>query len=195
MSIADALFPSTRQRLLALLFGHPRRSFCTSELIARVGAGSGAVQRELQRFAASGLVTVRRQGNQKHYRANPDSPVFTELCSLVRKTLGMGETIREALEPLAGKIRFAAIYGSVAKGTDTAGSDIDLLVVAEDMMLEELYSVLLPVEQELERRINPTLYTPHEFMERKASGHPFVSRLLSGAHEVLMGGEDAASQT
>ena len=89
ISLADALFTATQQRVLALLFGEPDRSFYTSELIARIGAGSGAVQRELKRLAGSGLVTVKRIGNQKHYQANPDSPVFEELCCLVRKTVGL----------------------------------------------------------------------------------------------------------
>ena len=88
-SLADALFTATQQRVLALLFGEPERSFYTSELIDRIGAGSGAVQRELKRLAESGLVTVKRIGNQKHYQANPDSPVFNELCGLVRKTVGL----------------------------------------------------------------------------------------------------------
>ncbi len=88
ISLADALFTATQQRVLALLFGEPGRSFYTSELIDRIGAGSGAVQRELKRLAGSGLVTVKRIGNQKHYQANPDSPVFEELCGLVRKILG-----------------------------------------------------------------------------------------------------------
>ena len=91
-SLADALFTATQQRVLALLFGEPGRSFYTSELIDRIGAGSGTVQRELKRLADSGLVTVKRIGNQKHYQVNPDSPVFGELCSLVAKTMGLATT-------------------------------------------------------------------------------------------------------
>ncbi|WP_456372258.1 winged helix-turn-helix domain-containing protein, partial [Thiolapillus sp.] len=103
-NLADALFTATQQRVLALLFGEPGRSFYTYELIDRIGAGSGAVQRELKRLAESGLVTVKRIGNQKHYQANPDSPVFEELCGLVRKTVGLAGPIREALEPLADRV-------------------------------------------------------------------------------------------
>ena len=189
-SLADALFTATQQRVLALLFGEPERSFYTSELIDRIGAGSGAVQRELKRLAESGLVTVKRIGNQKHYQANPDSPVFVELCSLVRKTVGLAGPIREALEPLADRIRFATIYGSTAKGTDRAASDIDLLIVADGVTLEDIYRVLTPVEEALGRKINPTLYTLKEFEDRKASGNPFLSRVLSGEHIVLMGAEN-----
>ena len=189
-SLADALFTSTQQRVLGLLFGEPGRSFYTSELIDRIGAGSGAVQRELKRLAESGLVTVRRIGNQKHYQANPDSPIYEELCSLVRKTVGLAKPVRKALEPLADRVRFAAIYGAVAKGADTASSDVDLLIMADGVALKDAYRALAPVEETLGRRINPILYTSQEFEDRKAGGTPFLSRLLAGDHIVLMGTEN-----
>ncbi len=157
VSLANALFTTTQQRVLGLLFGQPQRSFFATELIALTGSGSGAVQRELHRLAASGLVTVTRVGNQKHFQANPSSPVFKELRSLVIKTIGLADPIRHALAPLAEKIDLALLYGSVPKGTDTAGSDIDLLVVADELSLEELFAVLADVETSLDRKINPTL--------------------------------------
>lgn len=195
VSLADALFTTTQQRVLALLFGQPSRSFFASELIELTGSGSGAVQRELQRLAASGLVTVKRIGRQKHYQANPDCPVFEELCALVRKTVAMVEPIRQALNPLAERISRALIYGSVPKGTDTASSDIDLLVVADDLTLEALYSALAEVEPSLDRKISPTLYTTEEFENRRAAGNPFLSRVLAGEHLLLIGTEDDASTT
>ncbi len=188
--LASALFTATQQRVLGLLFGQPDRSFYTSELIRLVGGGSGAVQRELGRLAQSGLVKITRIGNQKHYQANPDSPVFEELSSLVRKTIGLADPLRQALEPLEARIRFAAVYGSVAKGQETADSDIDLLIVAEDTTLEEIYQLLAPAEQRLARTINPTLYTPEEFKARRTGGNPFLTKVLQGKHLVLMGRED-----
>jgi predicted nucleotidyltransferase len=192
-SLADALFTTTQQRVLALLFGQPSRSFFASELIALTGSGSGAVQRELGRLSSSGLVTVKRIGKQKHYQANPDCPIFEELRSLVRKTLAMADPIRQALAPLAPKIALALIYGSVVKGTDTANSDIDLLVVADDLTLEALYSVLAPVEESLARRISPTLYTGKEFNDRRVAGNPFLTRMLESEHLVLIGSDDGTS--
>lgn len=189
-SLADALFTTTQQRVLGLLFGQPSRSFFASELIELTGSGSGAVQRELKRLTSSGLLTVKRIGKQKHYQANPDSPVFDELCALVRKTVAMVEPIRQALAPLARKIERALIYGSVIKGTDTASSDIDLLVVADDLTLEALYSALAPVEASLDRKISPTLYSRKEYDERRAAGNPFLTRVLEGEHLVLMGSDD-----
>ena len=186
-SLADALFTTTQQRVLALLFGQPNRSFYASELIERTGSGSGAVQRELKRLASSGLVTVKRIGNQKHYQANPDSPVFEELSSLVKKTVALVEPIREALASLVDRIDLAVLYGSVAKGTDTAASDIDILIVGDGLTLEDIYSALAPVEAALERKISPTLYTRKEFADRKAANNPFLSRVLSGEHLTLIG--------
>ena len=192
-SLADALFTTTQQRVLALLFGQPLRSFFASELIELTGSGSGAVQRELRRLASSGLVTVRRVGKQKHYQANPDCPVFEELCALVRKTIAMVEPIRQALAPLADRIDLALIYGSMVKGTDTASSDIDLLLVADDMTLETLYSALAPVESRLDRKISPTLYTKTEFESRRAAGNGFLNRVLGGEYLVLIGSDNAAA--
>lgn len=185
-SIADALFTTTQQRVLALLFGQPSRSFFASELISLTGSGSGAVQREMQRLASSGTVTVKHIGRQKHYQANPDSPIFKELCTLVRKTVGVVEPIREALVPLAGRIALALVFGSVAKGTVTSASDIDLLVVADDFTLEDLYATLAPVESTIDRRISPMLYTQHEYRSRRTSGNAFLARVLEGEHLVVV---------
>lgn len=185
--IAGALFTATQQRLLSLLFGQPARSFLASELIRLTGSGSGAVQRELKRLVSSGLITVTRLGRQKHHQANPDSPVFPELLGLVRKTVGLAEPIREALEPLVDRIKLALIYGSVAKGVDGADSDIDLLVVGNEVMLEDLYSVLSPVEAALDRQVSPTLYTEQEFAERKVAGSAFLKRVLEGETLLLVG--------
>src|SRR5437867_609450 len=128
--VADALFAKVQQRVLGVLFGNPRRSFYANEVTALARSGTGAVQRELRRLEASGLVTVTRVGNQKHYQANPGSPVFEELRALVLKTVGLADVLRAALAPVSRDIRAAFVYGSIAKGNDTAASDIDLMVVS-----------------------------------------------------------------
>ena len=115
-SLADALFSSTQQRVLGFLFGQPERSFFATELIGLVGAGSGAVQRELARLGQSGLVTITRVGNQKHYQANMQSPIYGELSNIIRKTVGLVDPIREALAPLAKEISAAfTVSGSFSK--------------------------------------------------------------------------------
>ena len=178
--LADALFSATQQRVLALLFGQTERSFFTNELIGLIGAGSGAVQRELRRLVESGLVTVTRIGSQKHYQANPAAPIFEELRGIVTKTLGPAEVLRAALMPLGDQVRLALVYGSVAKRSDTAHSDIDLLTVSDVLTLEQLYSALTPVEQQLGRRVSPTLYNVAEFRRRRTGGNPFLVKVLGG---------------
>lgn len=193
--LADALFTATQQRVLGLLFGQPERSFFATELIGLAGAGRGAVQRELRRLEESGLVTTRRVGNQKHYRANANAPIFTELRAIITKTGGPAAALRAALATLGTRVRFAALYGSVAKRRDHAHSDIDLLVVADDITLERLYAALAPAEKLLGRTISPTLYTAAEFRKRRASRNPFLANVLAGEHQVLIGDEHAAGGT
>lgn len=186
-SLAGALFTKTQQKVLALLFGQPDRSFYTKELIELTGSGSGAVQRELQRLTSSGLVRMTPVGVQKHYQANPDCPVYHELVGIVSKTVAIVEPLRQALNPFADRIRLAKIYGSVAQGIDTATSDIDLLVIADDLMLEELYAALAPIEARLDRKVNPTLYTVQEFNARRSARNPFLSRALADESLILIG--------
>lgn len=186
-SVADALFSSTQRRVLGLLFGEPARSFFASEIIERVGAGSGAVQRELRKLVESGLVTVSWVGKQKHFQANPDSPIFHELCSLIRKTVGLTEPLKKALEPHQRKIELALVYGSVAKRSETAASDIDLLLVSDALSLEQVYRAVADAERELGRSVNPTLYTTQEFSQRRRQGNPFLKRVLGGETIVLLG--------
>lgn len=185
-SLAGALFSSTQLRLLALLFGQPERSFFTSEIIQHVGAGSGAVQRQLKRLTDAGLVTVSRVGRQTHYRANAASPIFTELCSIVRKTVGVAEPLRVAVQRFGDRLELALVYGSVAKGTDRSDSDIDLLLVSDQLTLEDVYRTLADTETALGRSIRPTLYTPAE-LERRLRDSSFVKRVLAGDTIALVG--------
>lgn len=190
-SLADALFSGTQQRVLTWLFGQPGRSFYATELIGLAAAGSGAVQRELARLSQSGLVTARAVGNQKHYQANPASPIYAELCGIVQKTVGLAEPLREALAPLAVRIRAAFVYGSVAKREDTASSDIDLMLISDDLAYSDLYATLEAATKRLGRTVNPTIYTPQELAKRVKRKDAFVTRVLGQARVWLIGGEDA----
>lgn len=189
-SAADALFPAVRQRVLAVLFGSPDRSFYANELIALARSGTGAVQRELASLLAAGLVTVRDQGNQKHYQANAASPVFAELRGLVLKTVGLADVLRAALAPLAGQITMAFVYGSVARREDTAASDVDVLIVSDALGYAEVFGALESAAQTLGRTINPTLYTRAELARRRAQDNAFVTRVLDQPRIWLMGDEE-----
>lgn len=178
-SIADALFPRVRQRLLAALYGQPQRSFYTNELVRLAESGIGGVQRELASLAACGLLNVSAKGNQKHYQANADAPVFDELRAIVRKTFGVADVLRAALAPLAPRIAQAFVYGSVAAGTAHAGSDIDVLIVSDTLRLEEAFAALEPTTATLGARLNPTLYTGAEFAKRVAARNPFLTKVMA----------------
>ena len=190
-SLADALFSRVQQRVLSILFSQPERSFQGAEIIRLAESGTGAVHRELTRLAASGLVTVTRVGNQKHYRANPESPIYTELHGLVVKTVGLLEPLREALAPWAAQIKAAFVYGSVAKGNDKANSDIDLMVIAEDISYPDVYAALQSVEALLHRSVNPNLSTPAEWKRKLAEGSPFVVKVQARPKLFIIGAQDA----
>jgi predicted nucleotidyltransferase len=187
--LASALFTKVQQRVLGVLFGNPGRSFYANEVIALAGSGTGAVQRELAKLSAVGLVTVRRQGNQKHYQANAASPVFDELRGLVVKTFGLADVVRAALLPLSSQIRAAFIYGSVAKAQDTASSDVDLMVVGDALSSADVFAALEQASTDLGRAVNPTVYTPQEFAHRVKSGKAFVTRVMKQPKLWLIGDE------
>lgn len=179
VGVADALFTKVQQRVLAVLFGKPDRSFYANEVIELAGSGTGAVQRELARLEASGLVHVKRVGNQKHYQANAMSPVYAELRGLVLKTSGLVDVLRVALQPLAARIEVAFVYGSVARQQDTAGSDIDLMVISDTLTYAEIFAALEPAANQLARAVNPTVYTRREIDKRLRADNAFVKRVWS----------------
>jgi predicted nucleotidyltransferase len=188
-SLAGALFTKTQQRVLGVLFGHPERSFYASELIRTAGTGSGAAQRELARLESSGLVVGRRIGHQKHYQANATSPLFEELRSIVLKTVGLAEPVREALKPLSSAIRVAFVYGSVAKAADRAESDVDLMIISDTLTYGELFGVLERVAKTVGRQINPTVYSVAEFSKRTREENAFVTRVLKQPKVWILGSE------
>lgn len=192
MLIAAALFSDSQTRLFRWLFGQPERAFHLSELRRLTGLGSASLQRELNRLADAGLVHSERTGNLRRFRANVQSPVAAELVALTRKTLGPEVSLREALRPLVPRLQAAWLYGSVAKQTDTAASDIDVMLVGKDLPLADVLEVLLPLEAQLGRKINPTCYTPREFARRRAEPDSFVARVLAQPTVLLIGETGAA---
>jgi len=191
--LAGALFSPVQQKVLGLLFGQPDRRFQSAELIRLAGSGTGAVHRQLGRLEAAGWVKAFRVGNQKHYQANEKCPAFEELRGLIAKTVGLVEPIRSALEPLSESICVAFIYGSIATETDSASSDIDLLVLSESLGLADLYTVLQKVESALGRPVNPNVMAPEEWNEKRQVSDSFASRIASQPHLFVFGGENDLS--
>lgn len=149
------------------------------------------MQRELARLVHSGLVTLRQSGNQKHYQANSASPIFEELRSITRKTVGLAEPLREALQPLANRIKAAFIYGSVAKREDTAASDVDLMLVSVELSYADVFGTLEAASQQLGRTVNPTIYTSKDLTGGRPSGSAFIKRVLEQPKIWLLGDEHA----
>jgi len=189
LSIANALFSKVQQRVLALIFGRPERSFYTSEIVRNVRSGTGAVERELSRLYRSGLVSIERIGNQKHYRANRRSPVFEELQSLVLKTAALTEPLRKSLEPYSDKIKTAFVFGSVAKGADTALSDIDVMVIGSNLSYTDLYSALQNAETVLQRKVSPIFLSPEEWQRKALRKGSFISKMSALPKIFIFGSE------
>jgi predicted nucleotidyltransferase len=191
--LVAALFTPVQARVLGLLFGQPERRYQSAELIRLAQGGTGAVHRQLARLADAGLVTVTRSGNQKHYQARRDSPVFHELHGLVVKTVGLVEPVRQALWDLRREIRAAFIYGSIARGTDRATSDIDLMVISDALDYTALYAALAQAEAALGRRISPTLVTRRDWKRKRASADSFVKRISAARRVFVFGSDDELS--
>jgi predicted nucleotidyltransferase len=182
-----ALFSPAQARVLVWLFGQPERWFHVNELLRLTGLGSASLQRELARLDAGGLVASERVGNLRRFRADERSPVYAELVSLVRKTLGVVPTLREALAPLRECIELALVFGSVARQTDRAGSDVDLLIVSDTVSVGEILPRVIDAEAALGRKVNPACYTRAEFERRRAEPDSFVNRVLAQPTLVLWG--------
>lgn len=189
-ALAGVLFTPVQQRVLGLLFGQPERRFQSAELIRLAGAGTGAAHRLLTRLAATGLLRVETVGKQKFYQANERAPVFAELVGLVRKTMGLAGPLQAALAPLADRITAAFVYGSVAKGADRAASDIDLMVIADDLDYATLTAVLAAAEERLARPVSPNLMTRAEWRRKRAEAGSFAARIAAQPKVFVIGTDD-----
>jgi predicted nucleotidyltransferase len=183
----DALYPRARQAVLRLFFTRPDQRFLQKEVIGKLGIGSGAVQRELERLWRAQILERTVDGRQTYFQANAASPIFEELRGLVRKTFGVAHVLGEALQPIARRIKVAFIFGSIAKGTERSASDIDLLVVSDDITLSDLIPAIRPGEQQLGREVNPSLYSTKEFRRKLAEGHNFLTRVVEEPKAFLVG--------
>ncbi len=188
--IAQALFSPVQQRVLRLLFAQPNRRFQSGELIRLVGSGTGAAHRVLTRLAGAGLINVTRTGNQKHYRANRESPVFPELHGLIVKTVGAVEPLQRALSSKARQIDAAFVYGSMAKATETARSDIDLMVISDTLTYADLFDKLQPVEGVLARRVNVNVMGRREWRTKVALKGSFAARIAAEPRQWVIGSDD-----
>ena len=187
MPFTQSLFTASQSKVLQWVFGQPARWYHIQELIRLTSLASASLQREIKRLHDAGLVVEERIGNLRRVKANPDSPVYADLANLVRKSLGVVPAVSMALAPLAAHLQLALVFGSVAKGTEHAQSDVDVLLVSNSVQLSDALAVLLPLEAQLGRRIEVKLYTPAEFAARRDETCSVVQQILAGVTVVLHG--------
>lgn len=195
VSVGDALFTKTQQKVLGLLFGKPDKRFYTNEIMRWANMGRGTVSRELSRLVSAGLLTATSEGNQNHYQANPSCPVFDELVAIVRKTFGVADVIRDRLKPLDDNIELAFIYGSMAKGEATSSSDIDLMLVGKALSYGQVMELLMPLEDALRRKVNPTIFEKEDFVAKLNTGNSFVTRVMEQSKIMIKGSENDIRET
>jgi predicted nucleotidyltransferase len=188
-SLSSILFGKARLAVLSLLYGHSDESFYLRQIVRTTGVGLGPVQRELKQLTDVSIVRRSTQGYQVYFQANPDSPIFKELKSLITKTAGIAETLQSALAPIANHITIALVYGSVARGEENHRSDIDLLVIG-NAPFSEVTKALRDAQETLGREINPTVYPVKELRSRIAEDHYFIRDILSGPKIFVIGDED-----
>lgn len=184
--LADALFTVTQQNVLRLLYVQPEKSFYLKEILRLTGMGVATIKRELDRMEAAGILGMTRIGNQHHYQANPECPIYQELLAIVKKTFGIADEISSALSSVSGKIDWAFIFGSVASGKETASSDVDLMIIG-DIGFSEVVGMLYPVQEKLGREINPKIYSREEWTQMHNTKDVFFKEVLSKPRMDVMG--------
>lgn len=182
----DALFPKTRQAILAATLLQPARWWYMRELARHLGVPPSSLQHELDSLVRAGILRRRHEGRHVYFAASTDSPIFRQLSGILLRTAGLVDVIRAALEPFAGRVRWAFIYGSIARGSEHAVSDVDLMIVGR-VGLAELSTPVRRVEEKLGRAVNPMIYTPQEFARRARSNHHFVSAVLRARKLFVLG--------
>jgi predicted nucleotidyltransferase len=187
-SLTAALFGKTRRAVLGVLYGHPNEAFYLRQLVRAARAGQGAVQREVKRLSEAGIIRRTVQGREVYYRANSECPLFSELKSLVVKTVGVGDVLRAALAPLGGRIKVAFMFGSFAHGKQNQGSDVDIAIIGE-ATFEEVVDALVSAQEALARDVQPTVYPVAEFQARVKAREHFVTSVLGEKKIFVIGDE------
>ena len=184
-SLPALLFPEYRRRVLGLLLLRPDEALHGREIARRTGLPAGTITRELTKLAEVGLLRRTKRGNQQVYSADTSGPIFTELASILRKTSGLADVLVQALAPAATKLRLAFVFGSVARGQETSGSDVDVMLIG-DLGFREAVELLHPCQATLGREINPKLFFTREFAD-KAATEPFLIDVLAKPKIFLIG--------
>lgn len=188
-NLGALLFGTYRRQILALLLMHPEQSFHVREIARITGKPAGTLYRELSALAEAGLLIRSPSGNQVHYRANPACPIYEELRGILRKTFGVADVLRAALDAVADRINVAFVYGSVARGEERAASDVDVMIIGK-LKFSDAVLALSSAEETLRREVNPHVYSTREFGEKFADREPYLIRAVEGPRIFLKGNDD-----
>ncbi|MFH1266025.1 MAG: nucleotidyltransferase domain-containing protein [Planctomycetota bacterium] len=184
--LAEILSSRVRAEVFRLLFGGAMPELHHREIVRRSGLSEGAVRQELNKLSRLDLIKRRKDGNRVYYAANREHPLHQELRRIVLKTVGLVGVLRERLQE--NDIRVAFVFGSIARGEETAGSDIDLMVIG-NVGLRKLSSLLSEVTEQLGREVNPHVMTKTEYRKRSKKGDHFVTHVLDGPKFFIVGTE------
>lgn len=187
--LAETLFSDYRRRILALLLLRADEHFHVREISRLTGVPAGSLHRELKLLTSAGLLSRQALGNQVRYQADRDCPIFPELAGIFRKTSGLADIIRSALQPLSSAITAAFIFGSVAKGEERATSDVDICVVGSTSFTDVVMA-LAHMRQKLGREINPVVIPDEQLAAKLAAGEQFVTRIMNEPKLFLIGDEN-----
>ena len=187
-----ALFPGTRQAILAATMMHPERWWYLSDLARRLRLKPSSLQRELKNLERAGILRFRKDGNRAYYQADDSSPFFAELRGIITKSAGLIDVLRAVLGPLQSRIAVAFVFGSVAEGREKSASDVDLCVIGK-LTLAELAPAIRRAEGELERTVSVIHYTPKEFAHQTLRSH-FLSEIAGRAKLLVIGDENELEQ-
>lgn len=184
--LIDWLFPRVRKKVLTLLLMDAQRRWHLRDIVRTVGCGVSTVRRELTGLTACGIVTATRDGNRLYYQASTACPIYVELASLIRKTSGLADVLRAAMETLGPRVRVVFVYGSQALHDVRSSSDVDVMVIGE-AGFGEVVNALHNSQETIGREINPTVYSTKEFCEKVSAGHHFLRAVLNGPKLFLIG--------
>ena len=188
LSLVDLLFKGYRQRVLGLLLLHPDKRYHVREIARLTGTVAGTLHKELKRLEEAGILVKESIGNQIHYYANRQCPVYEELASILRKTSGVVDVLADALLPISTGIEVALVYGSIASGKAVSSSDVDVLIIGE-LDFKQVVKLLQPVEEILAREVNPEIFTRKEWQQLKKKKAAFYKEVKENPKLFVIGVE------
>jgi len=186
--LAEILSSKIRAEIFRLLFGTSVEELHMREIERRSGYAIGTIQTELKKLLRLDLVKKRKDGNRLYYRANKENPLYPDIRSLVLKTIGLGDILKNVLRQ-DSDISIAFVFGSIARHEEMAGSDVDLMVIGK-LGLRKLTGMLSGVSEQIGREINPHVLSVEDFIKRRTNREHFITQVLEAPRIFIIGNEN-----